>query len=575
MDLIEFLVRENKIKKEEAKKAREEIKKTGKETEEVILDKNILKESDLFKAKSKFLETPIREIKEEKFIPEALSFIPKESVQFYKMLPLSVDKDKGEMDIGMVYPEDARAREALNFLARQQKLAPNVFLITLSDFKDFFEKYHTPEKEMEKALEKLEEDVKTETPVQAKGAQGLERLVEDAPIVKMTGVILREAVEGKASDIHIEPAKSNLRIRYRVDGVLYPSLFLPLKVHRGIVARIKILSNLKIDETRKPQDGRFSATIKGTKIDFRVSTFPTNFGEKVVLRVLNPEEGMKTLKELGLRWKNLTALENASKKPFGMILATGPTGSGKTTTLYSVLRLLNTEGVNIVTLEDPVEYLIGGVSQSQIRPDIGYTFATGLRQILRQDPDIIMVGEIRDQETASLAVHAALTGHLVLSTIHTTSAVGVVPRLVDMGVEQFLVSSTLSLAISQRLVRVLCEECKQKTELKEKEREYIKKRIDNLPANVRKNVNLDEIKYIYKPKGCKKCNLKGYSGRLGVYESVEMTSEMSNVITNSLSESAIFKEAREQGMITMEEDGIVKVLEGKTSLEEVMRIAKE
>ena len=446
MDLIQQLIRKKILTKKEGIGLRAEVRKSGKTQEEVILAARVIDEPSLFQIKSEILKVPLKESLPEEISQETLSVIPKESAEYYKMVPLRIRKEERVLEVGMVYPENALAQEALKFLARQQKLRPEIFLITLTDFKKVLEKYRAPKREMEKALEKLEKEIKI-APEKRIEKREFERMAEEAPIIKIVAVILRQAVEGRASDIHIEPTRENLKVRYRLDGVLHSSLLLPLKIHPAIVSRIKILSGLKIDETRIPQDGRFSTNIGEKRIDFRVSTFPTTLGEKVAIRVLDPEEGLKSLDELGLRDQNLKWIKEAIKKPYGMILATGPTGCGKTTTLYALLRILNREEVNIVTLEDPVEYFIPGVNQSQVKPEINYTFARGLRQILRQDPDIIMVGEIRDAETVALAIHAALTGHLVLSTLHTTNALAVIPRLIDMGVEPFLIPPTLSLSL--------------------------------------------------------------------------------------------------------------------------------
>jgi type IV pilus assembly protein PilB len=386
--------------------------------------------------------------------------------------------------------------------------------------------------------------------------------------------MLKHAVEGKASDIHIEPTKKELKIRFRIDGILQTSLLLPLNVHPAVIARIKILSSLKIDETRMPQDGRFSTKVGNKDIDFRVSTFPTTLGEKAVLRVLDASEGVKSFEDLGLERRNYEALMKAVKKPFGMILATGPTGSGKTTTLYSVLDLLNQEGVNIITLEDPVEYFVGGISQSQIRPEIGYTFARGLRHILRQDPDIIMVGEIRDEETAALATHAALTGHIVLSTLHTNNTLGVAPRLIDLGVAPFLIPSALSLSIAQRLVRTLCPHCKKKVKPSAEVEKIIMEEIEKLPEQIKKEIKIPDPIMVYEAQGCKKCGNKGYTGRIALFELLETTRQLGEIILKDPTETKIEQEAVRQGMITMKQDGILKVLDGITSLEEVLRAAE-
>ncbi|OIP75449.1 MAG: hypothetical protein AUK07_01405 [Parcubacteria group bacterium CG2_30_36_21] len=574
MDLIQELIKRKIIDKRAGAQLKMEAKGSNKAIEEIILKEEILSEQTLFKLKSQLLKIPLKQVVPEKISPEVLELIPKESAQYYKMVPLK--KEKNSFEVGMVYPEDSQAQEALKFLTRQSKLSYNSFLITLSDFKKCLERYRVPQQEMEKALERLESEIKVEGKEEvAIEKEEFKRLVEEAPIIKMVSVILRQAVEGNASDIHIEPTQENLKVRYRLDGILHSSLFLPLKAHPAIVARIKILSSLKIDETRIPQDGRFSAKIGEKNIDFRVSTFPTILGEKVVLRILDPEKGLKSLEKLGLNKENFNKVKKSLGRPYGMILVTGPTGCGKTTTLYALLRILNTEGVNIVTLEDPVEYFIAGISQSQIKPEINYTFAKGLRQIFRQDPDIIMVGEIRDEETAELAVHAALTGHLVFSTLHTNNASDVIPRLIDMGIKPFLLSPSLAMALSQRLVRVLCPFCKRRVKASAKARKFILETIEQMPAFSRKKIKVPEPLYIFEAKGCKKCNFKGYSGRTGIFELIEMTDKLAEIIIRLPVKTKILEEARRQGMISMKEDGVLKVLEGITSIEEIMRAIEE
>ncbi|MDD5433433.1 MAG: GspE/PulE family protein [Candidatus Pacebacteria bacterium] len=580
MNIIQFLIKQKAISKPEGEKLAEEAQRLGKDQEELLIEKKVLPEEDLFAFKSKALGFSLRKIDVEEISPEDLAIIPKEAVDFYKVIPLKIDKAKGILEIGMVYPENQQAQEALKFLARQQKLSLSVFLITLSDFKRYFDKFQAPEKEMEGALEKLEKEFGTAGNQTLAdeiygGDKEASKLIEEAPVIKMVAVILRQAVDGKASDIHIEPVTDELRVRYRKDGILYPSLALPLKVHPAIIARIKILSRLKIDETRIPQDGRFSTKINNQRIDFRVATFPTTLGEKVVIRVLDSTQGMRNLEDVGLVGRNYDIILKMVKKPYGMILVTGPTGSGKTSTLYVMLRLLNKEQVNIVTLEDPVEYFMNGVNQSQVRPEIDYTFAKGLRQILRQDPNIIMVGEIRDEETASLAVNAALTGHLVLSTLHANNATGTIPRLFDMGVKPFLLSPTLSCAISQRLLRVLCPDCKVKAVLDSKLKTYLQEKLRDIPPLTKERANLKNDFEVFEKKGCPKCNNIGYTGRIGIFEVLEMTPELSEIIIKNPTEKAVIQEARRQGMATMEEDGIIKVLQGITSLQEVMRVSEE
>jgi len=568
--LLQQLVKKGILEKEKALSLDYEIKSSGKREEEFLLEKRIVPEDVIFDLKSEILKVPLKKISLEEFPLKNLELIPEESAKFYLIIPLG--KEDNTLEVGMVYPEDLKAREAIKFLARQQGLNHKIFLITLSDFREIIKRYRTGRKEVTSALEELEAEMKERRPLEA---EEVKRLAEEAPITKVVGVILREAVDGGVSDIHIEPTREKLRVRFRLLGILHSSILLPLKIHPAVIARIKVLSNLKLDETRLPQDGRFSMEIEGRDIDFRVSTFPTTLGEKAVMRILDPTKGLKSFDQLGLRGRSFELLEAAIKKPYGMILLTGPTGCGKTTTLYAILKILNKEGVNIVTLEDPVEYYLDGINQSQVRPEIGYEFAIGLRHILRQDPNIIMVGEIRDEETAGLAIHAALTGHLVLSTIHTTNVLGVIPRLIDLGVKPYLISPALSTCVAQRLVRTLCPYCKKKIKPDKEIEKIILKEIEKLPEVIKKEITIPKNIEIYQPVGCKKCNQTGYLERIGIFEVLTMTKELAEIILKEPSEAKITEEAKRQGMVTMQQDGILKVLEGITTIEEVLRVAEE
>lgn len=566
--LIEELVKKGILLKEKANELGKELKLSGKKEEELILEKKILPEEQLFKIKSEKLQIPLIKVDTEKIPAGALEIIPEETANFYKMAILG--KREGIFEVGMVWPEDFDAQEALRFLSLQKKFDFKVVLISLSDFEKISKLYSAKKEEITRALEELEEELKIKVPEKTTAAE-IKRITEEAPISKAVASILKYAMEGGASDIHIEPFEEKLRVRYRVLGKLYSSIFLPIKVHPAIVSRIKILSNLRIDEMRMPQDGRFSIDFADRKIDLRVSTFPTTAGEKVAIRILDPKIGLKKFDDLGLIGRNYEIVKRAIQKPFGMILVTGPTGCGKSTTLYAILQLLNQEEVNIVTLEDPIEYFIPGINQSQVRPEINYTFATGLRQILRQDPDIIMVGEIRDSETATLAVHAALTGHLVLSTLHTNNALGVIPRLIDLGIQPFLIPPSLSVAIAQRLVRVLCPKCKRAIEPSKEIKELILKEIEEIPENYKKDLNISSDFKIFRSEGCKECDGKGFVGRIGVFEVIEMTETLSEVILKESSETKIFNAIKKQGMITMRQDGILKVLKGITTIEEIIK----
>ncbi|MCH8244295.1 type II/IV secretion system protein [Patescibacteria group bacterium] len=576
MNILETLIQRSLLLSEVAANVQKEATQSQKLIEEVLLEKKLVEEELLFSIKSEILQIPLKSV-EPKDIPlKVLELIPEDAASHYRMVPLTMRQ--GVVEIGMIAPEDVKAKEALNFLSRQKSFSFQVALLSVSQFAAVMRHYRNQKNEISQALGELQEEFKDEK--DKSQAQKLTRLVEEAPVTKMVAVILRNAVEGKASDIHIEPTKDKLRVRFRMLGDLYSSLFLPKRVHQSVVSRIKILSNLKIDEQRIPQDGRFSAVINERSIDFRVSTFPTVLGEKVAIRVLDPELGLKGFDELGLEGSNLEKVQTALKRPFGLILVTGPTGSGKTTTLYAMLQSINKESLNIVSLEDPVEYLLEGVNQSQIRPDIQYNFAQGLRQVLRQDPDVIMVGEVRDKETASLVVHAALTGHIVLSTLHANNAAGVIPRLLDMGVDKYLVPATLSIAISQRLVRRLCDNCKERVEPKREMKELILGELRKIPlakeksasahlATKGKDINL------FVAKGCKECGASGYTGRIGLFEVLVMTDELSDIILQTPSEANIAKEGIRQGMITLRQDGVLKAIDGITTIEEVIRVTEE
>jgi len=572
MKLLQELFAQGFLSEKKLDEFKKELERTGKTEEQIIMEKNIISEDLLFNLKSKVLSIPLKKVKANEVSIDVLELIPEEASANYKMAAIA--RSEKFVQIGMVYPEDIAAQNALRFLANQENFTYQVYLITPSDLASLLKQRKNISSETKEALEELNEEKGRDLPTPQKKIS-IEAIAEDAPIIKMVLVILRHAIEGDASDIHIEPGRERLVVRFRLNGVLRPSLFLPLKVHPAIVARIKILSGLKIDENRIPQDGRFSEKINNADVDFRVSTFPTLYGEKVEIRVLDSATGLRSFEELGLEGRNLEIVKEAIKKPYGMILFTGPTGSGKTTSQYAILRILNQDSVNIVTVEDPIEYSIAGVNQSQVKPEIGYTFASGLRQILRQDPNIIMVGEIRDEETAGLAINAALTGHIVLSTLHTNSSVGVVPRLIDMGVRPFLIPSTLRVVISQRLVRTLCSHCKIKIRPAEKIKNYILEKVRSMPAFIKNEIKIKESLLIYAAKGCEACRFTGYLGRVGLFEVLSMSDELAELIQKNPLESLIFKIAQKQGMLTMEQEGIIKILRGQTTVEEVARATEE
>ena len=568
-EFIQYLIKKNLISEEQISNLKDQSERKERILEDLILEQRIIPEENLFREKSEFLKIPLRHIHEEEISPQILEEIPEEAAKRYRMIPLG--KEENILEVGMVNPEDLSSQAALNFIERQKHIKTKVFVISISDFLNAFKKYRTlkkeVKKEVERALGELEKGVVGITPQK----EIEKRLEEEAPISKIVTVVLRHAIEGDASDIHVEPYGNQLRIRYRVDGILYSSLFLEKSILPSFVSRIKVMSNLRIDETRMPQDGRFSAQISGRRIDFRVATFPTVQGEKVVLRVLDPKNAIRDLPQLGFRGRNLRIIEKAMKLPFGSIVFCGPTGSGKSTSQYAILKGLNSEEINIVSLEDPVEYWIDGVNQSHVRPEIGYTFASGLRQVVRQDPDVIMVGEVRDKETADLATHAALTGHLVLFTLHTNNAIGAIPRLIDLGIEKFLIPPSLKVVISQRLIRKLCPYCKEKVKTNKEEEKIIKTEIEKLLPEDRKEVKITDPLYIWKPKGCPRCANKGTRGRLGIFEALTMTRELEEIVVTAPSEGKIEAEARRQGIVTLKQDGILKVLQGELALEEVLK----
>ncbi|MDD3032577.1 MAG: GspE/PulE family protein [Candidatus Pacebacteria bacterium] len=572
--LLEELLKRKLITEEDYTLAIKDLQSSQRSEENVIVEGKLLDSDKLLEIKSELFNTPfMKEVANLGIAEDVLSIIPEESAKYYQMVPLKLIK--GELDVGMLDPQNIKAKEVLLFLARQNKIKVNIFLISEADFEEVLKKYRDIKEVVGAALNELEGGEETNFEVlDEDGSRKVTELEDDAPIIKMVSAILRHGVEGKASDIHIEPMMSEVKIRFRVDGLLADSLKIPLATHAAIVARVKILSRLRIDETRIPQDGRFSTRINNKEIDFRVSTFPTKLGEKVVIRILDPNEGLRSYKEIGLSENNLAILKEQIHRPYGMILSTGPTGSGKTTTLYAILKELNQSDVNIVTLEDPIEYFMEGVNQSQVRPEIGYTFAKGLRSVVRQDPDIIMVGEIRDEESADLATQAALTGHIVLSTIHTNNAVGVVSRLVDMKIRPFLIPSSLNISIGQRLARRLCPYCIEKVEPLPNIEKMIINELSILPKSVRDSVKIPSKIYIYRSKGCSKCNNKGEKGRIGIFEILKMTSELEKIIVEDPIETLLEAEAKRQGMIDMRQDAILKALEGKLSMEEVLRVTE-
>jgi len=571
--LLQELTKEGLLTEESAKKILQESSLIRKSAEELIYDRRLVDEEKIVGIKSRLSGVPYKKIKTDEIKDELLKLVSEETVRNYKVIP--INKSDNLLVMGMLNPDDAKAQEALKFIAKQLRVNLGIYLITQSDWEAILRRYSPYRSEVEAAIKSFNLQPGQGLASGQKIIQLEEGVTvsEEAPIIKMVASTLKEAVWQKASDIHIEPQRNRVRIRFRIDGQLQEVSSLPIELHQPILSRVKVLSNLKIDETRIPQDGRFRTVLFGRDIDYRVATFPTPVGEKVAIRVLDPTVGLKGLEELGLVGRNYQVIREGIEKPYGMILITGPTGSGKTTTLYAVMQILNKEDVNIVSLEDPVEYFIEGLNQSQVRPEIGYDFPSGLRQILRQDPDVIMVGEIRDNETANLAIHAALTGHIVLSTLHTNNALGVIPRLINMKVEPFLLPPSLNLMLAQRLLPRLCQQCKKAEKAAEKIQEIIKKELEKLPKDLTKDLN--EPYEIYHSTGCPACQSKGVSGRIALFEILTMTPELEEIINTSPTEHRILEEARRQGIISLRQDGVLKALKGLISIEEVLRETME
>lgn len=552
---------------------------------DLLLENKLISKEELSKLYAYILGNPFVDISKETIDPEILKIIPEPIAKKYKII--AFDKSDSNLKVAMLNPDDL---QTIEFIKKKTGLSITPCLTTEEGISNVLKQYEKSLKaEFGDMIGDGGDDITKGAIVQKvdkSSDKKLSKEAEDLPVIKVVDTLIKHAILESASDIHIEPDEKEVRVRYRIDGILHDAMTLPKKIMSGIIARIKVLANLKLDEHRLPQDGRFKIVNDEYKISFRVNILPIFDGEKVVMRLLDEAAKGLTLEKMGLQGEALEIVHREVTKPNGMILVTGPTGSGKTTTLYTIMDILNTPIVNISTVEDPVEYRMPRVNQTQINSKIGLTFAASLRALLRQDPDIIMVGEIRDEETMEIAMHAAMTGHLVLSTLHTNSAAGTLPRLLDMGAEPFLVASTTNVVIAQRLVRKLCGDCKEEYVLEKKEIEVLTKNFDgekmleilrNAPQTkelVDAKKGWDSIKF-YKPKGCKRCGDEGYKGRLGIYEVLENGEEIEKLITQASSAETIEKKATELGMLTMIEDGFIKAAQGITSIEEILRVTKE
>lgn len=573
--LREFLVDADLVKPEVFDDLVKEANKNKKKIGDVLVEKKIISEEKLRKMYAYILGIPFVNLEKELIDKDVLQVIPEAIAK--KNNIVSFKKDNKELRVAMLDPDDI---QIIDFIKKKTGLKISPCFTSKASIEAVLKQY-------KKSLQAEFGDIINKNVDKVSDKEDLEKIAQDLPIIKIVDTLIKHAVLQLASDIHIEPAEKEVRVRYRIDGILHDAMTLPVEVHSGIVARVKVLSNLKLDEHRVPQDGRFKIEEDNKKISFRVSILPVFKSEKIVMRILDESSKGLTLEKIGFWGESLEKVHRAIKKPNGIILVTGPTGSGKTTTLYTVLDILNTSEVNISTIEDPIEYRMGKVNQTQVQPKVGMTFASGLRALLRQDPDIIMVGEIRDLETMRIAVNASMTGHLVLSTLHTNSAAASISRMVDMKAEPFLIASTVSVIIAQRLVRKVCPDCKKKYKLEPKQVTELEKNINfsNILSEIKSfdSKELEEIQsindvseaFFYKGEGCEHCGGAGYKGRVGIFEVLEVTEAVQKAISQNVTAKEIETIAKSEKMHTMVTDGIIKTLLGETTLEEVLRVTSE
>ncbi|QQG43259.1 MAG: Flp pilus assembly complex ATPase component TadA [Candidatus Daviesbacteria bacterium] len=558
--LEDILLKQGLLSQSQASAIKLESINSGKTAEQIIQEHSLIPADKILTAKAQILNVPFVKLEGKAIQTQLLTLIPEAVARRYSVIPFDMEQD--QLSVAMADPLDLGV---IQFIEKKSGKRIKPYLASPAEIiKTIGEQYaQNLAPEVTSALQEVAES----QPISSTHTEAPE-VIKEAPVANIVNQLLEYAMKTRASDIHIEPEEDRTRVRYRIDGILQEKIILPKGVHEALISRIKIMSTLKIDERRLPQDGRFSFEFGGKETDIRVSTVPTVFGEKVVMRLLPKGGGAPTLMELGLRGSSLKNLETQLLRPHGIILITGPTGSGKTTTLYSILTKVSTIKVNVVTIEDPVEYQIPGVNQVQVNPQIGLTFASALRSFLRQDPNIIMVGEVRDTETAELAIQAALTGHQVFSTVHTNSAAGAAPRLLDMGVEPFLLTSALNVAVGQRVVRKICPSCRVQYDAPPEV-------IENIKATLGKLIPQNQPFKLFKGAGCPKCNSTGYLGRVGIYEVLVVTEGIIKLILERASIQNIENAAIQHGMITMKQDGYLKVLEGVTTMEEVLRVAQD
>ncbi|MEK7497956.1 MAG: ATPase, T2SS/T4P/T4SS family [Patescibacteria group bacterium] len=562
--LADILVAQGSLTKDRADSLRLAVVQSGKSEEDIIRGQKLVSEDDLARARATFYNIPFVDLANLPVDPSALSVLPQEIAERFKVFPIGIDKAAKELKLVMADPLNLAAIEFIEqktgLHIRPHSAAPDLIDEFVST------KYETSlSQEVSQAIKEVAPDTERVKTLDVTARTGVIRQERVSEIVTR---ILDFAIKARASDVHIEPQEKSTRVRYRIDGVLQEKLTIPRELHDALISRIKILCDMKIDEKRIPQDGRFNFKTQDNEVDLRVSSLPTSWGEKIVMRLLKKTGGIPELSELGLRGVALKSLQDAILRPHGIVIICGPTGSGKTTTLYSLISKINTQKVNIVTLEDPIEYKIPGVNQVQVNVGVGLTFASGLRAFLRQDPNIILVGEIRDKETAELAIQASLTGHLVFATLHTNDASGAVPRLLDMGAEPFLLASSITAVVAQRVMRKIDDKTKEEYEPDQKIRDDIKTVLGNLWPP-------DKPIKLYRGKPTPENNNSGYLGRVGIFEVMTVTEKIARLILGRSPASDLDKIAREEGMISLKQDGYLKALEGTTTLEEVLRVAQE
>ncbi len=581
--LEDFLVKLGLLTQKQLDLIKVESAETGKPIQKILNDMPEIPKEGLTKAMAVTMGLPYVDLSQKKIDKAILNIVSKDIAEKYKLV--SFGKVGDFLNVAMTDPNDIMAIE---YVEKKTGLKLKPYFASEEGMRKALNQYDDYSVEVQNVIGNMEKPPE----INLKEDEGKEGdaavITQDAPITRALNTILEYAAKSRASDIHIEPREKEIKVRYRIDGILYNTMTLPKHIHPALVSRIKILSNLKIDEHRVPQDGRFQLNLEDREIDLRISITPIVYGEKVVIRLLDKTSGIITLENLGIKGRAFRIIEEGTKKPHGMILATGPTGSGKSTSLYAVLSKINKPSVNIITVEDPVEYNINGINQIQVNNAVGLTFSSGLRSILRQDPDVIMVGEIRDKETAELAVQSALTGHTVLSTLHTNSAAGALPRLLEMDIEPFLIASTVNTVIAQRLVRQICDHCKEEYEASPSLVKAIKLSLKGIlpsksdPKEKTQELGFDSLPFmedekfkLYKGKGCDYCKNTGYWGRTGVYEIFSVTEKIEDLIVGHASSSDIQEAAVKQGMVTMRQDGFLKALAGITTLEEVVRTTTE